>query len=1090
MASFASIAGKWMRGDWRPWLAASLLLVTAAVAAAQCLVWCSQTVARFGTSLPVSTAVLLAVTGGVIVGLRWRPLFRSTSPGIELAILHLILAVVAVANPWFFRFACWGLAGETLAKASPVSSCFFLTLIAGATAGLPICLLCRLLTRTCVATCRWQQKVATPILLLLTGAGLGLAVCALWLIPALGTFAASLIAAAVGGVTAMLLAWKFPAPVADMDAVPAASEAASTASLWQPSTWHPLATWRPRVCRLAAAVLLGGLFVVVVRIERQLVPASIYTVCAEWMSLLAGVGLACCVLRFCQRKGYSPDTARLVMSVGSAAALLCGLALYPQGLQLSLWESATFSRPPILAAGRALFAIFLVGPIGLAWGAMLGAPELRVQAAVPGGRSLVAMFAVGCGLLHWSGLLQTGPEVWLVALAWGVAILAVAGNANWNGVFLGWQRRSLAAGLLLLLTGGTLFSGNYDPAGSAKILFATNSFVAYRNGVRRHLLPVLDEGRLISTVDGRRGTYTFWQYGAYQVQMRENGIPKGMVSTAPRLFPQFSGELLPAAVPLALHEHPERVLLLGLGSGATLASSLAFPVQQVLCVEGDRSFVDALRSVTTRSPAKSPLQDERVRLLTVDPPLAVRGLKDKYDVIISLPDQCSLLQSQACYTAEYLRDAARRLTTSGLFCQRYQTIDVGPAPLRQAVATLQSVFREVLMMDIAPGEVLLIGTNSPQGLLRPKLAERLQTEHSRKLLSHLGADWSVLLNVTAYSHTDLAKLTAGAPVAVNSAVDSRLLCLQPREVMRWGAKPREIAAVFSPRAGRLANWIGEEGQSPELVRRLAEVKGQQRLMTKYGDQYWAYRASVRDQLTSVPKSRSVIQQVNGEASRRAGMSSSDRQRIRYFSALGHAVKSHSLEDIRYMAEFAAPYDPLLTYFIHQEVAELYTQVKPRPVQEELQYRLYSIYYSAPQDSSLRLIMHTLRLLREHPSSEPDPQRRWDIQNSLLQILQRRWEARIGVSPKSAVLMLGEIDTSILATEQTFAVLDELAAEAGISAEYWTARKESLERSLVRPLQGYREQMLPHHHRAKVREHLSEQKQAETAPDPEPIVEQL
>src|SRR5262249_55510276 len=155
---------------------------------------------------------------------------------------------------------------------------------------------------------------------------------------------------------------------------------------------------------------------------------------------------------------------------------------------------------------------------------------------------------------------------------------------------------------------------------------------------------------------------------------------------------------------------------------------------------------------------------------------------------------------------------------------------------------------------------------------------------------------------------------------VNSAGAPRLALSLPREVMRWGAKQQELFTGLAKVKGRLLDWIGEEAQSQVLVRRLAEVQGQLDLMTKYSDQYWAYRASLRDQVKE--KSRSKIQLVSAIDDRKQ-IHPEDQRRLEYFTALGEATRTHSAQDIDRLVQFAEPYDPLISYFVHEEAAEMY-----------------------------------------------------------------------------------------------------------------------------------------------------------------------
>jgi hypothetical protein len=280
-------------------------------------------------------------------------------------------------------------------------------------------------------------------------------------------------------------------------------------------------------------------------------------------------------------------------------------------------------------------------------------------------------------------------------------------------------------------------------------------------------------------------------------------------------------------------------------------------------------------------------------------------------------------------------------------------------------------------------------------------------------------------------------------------------------MMRWAPKLEEVSTALRPLSGRLSSWIGDDATSPVLVRRLAEVQGQQKLMTTYSDQYWAYRASLRNQVKEKP--RSQIQLASAVDDQKE-MHPEDRRRIQYFATLGRAIKSHRAADIERLARFAAPYDPLITFFVHQEAAELYSKSNERDFAQELRHRLHATYFASPRDAALRNVVAALELLREHPEAEADQVARWDDLNALLQALKMRWEVRIGSRPANIREAVDDIDTTVMAVEQTFLVLDKLTGDAGLPQELWAARRSVLEKTLIRPVRSYQHELLPLLHR--------------------------
>jgi hypothetical protein len=515
-----------------------------------------------------------------------------------------------------------------------------------------------------------------------------------------------------------------------------------------------------------------------------------------------------------------------------------------------------------------------------------------------------------------------------------------------------------------------------------------------------------------------------------------------------------------------LHEKPGRLLLMGLGSSESLAAGLLFPLSDIVCLESNAGLVRVIREAVAGDSGLNPLDDERVTVAVCDPTFGVAAVPGAFDVIVSSPEHLALGRAQPYLTAEFYARAARKLAPDGVFCQRLHFVDFGPRPLRTIVRTMQSVFRDVIVLEAAPGDLLVAATNDERGLIRHGLVSRFEHPHVRAILAQSGIDWTMVLNLGALNRVGLDKFIDKAAGAPNSAATGRLPLSLPREVMRWGFKIRETHEALSGSHSRLLAWVDKkDAEAPALVRRLAEVQGQFELMTKLSDQYWAYRGSLRDQVKEKP--RSQIQQASASDEPKR-LHPEDRRRLRYLQALGQAVRSGRAADIERLVEFASPYDPLISYFVHEEAAELYARLPERDYANELRHRLYSTFYSSPQDASLRNVVAALRLLREHPESEPDPLRRWDDLNALLQALKLRWEARSGVRPADVREAINDIDTTVLAVEQTFEVLERLTFEAGLPERLWTSRRTVLEQNLIRPVRAYQLELLPFLHQRKAK----------------------
>jgi hypothetical protein len=817
------------------------------------------------------------------------------------------------------------------------------------------------------------------------------------------------------------------------------------------SQFAPISAPLSLVDSIAIGLLIiaaGWMLLLSGRVSEQLVPGTIHLAVAPLAALFFGLLVGNLLPVRTAR-----STVCLLAMLGGLLAFWMGA--FPLHMSWARWASARIEQPGLLFVVRMLLA----APPGLLIGLTVGMLARRLPQTVATPWLFVAGWVAAQAILPERSvalLVQVGALMWFAPLAlltWSARreVVNVLGNGAW-----GMRRQRLAqatslAGAVALLATPWLTS-TYRPDLAARTLFSTAVFENLRAGTDPTELAWLDEGRLILQVEGTTGTFTAHRYGGAQWQLRKNGLPLGGVSSDETAFPNFSGDVLLAALPLALHEQPERVLLLGLGTGEVLSTTIACPILTADCVEADRALLALHRGPLAAERGTSPFSDERVAVRVADPHWFVRTPGPTYDVILSQPDYPILATAAASHTREFYRDCSRKLSAEGIFAQRIRITDLGPAVLTTLIATLQSEFPSVILFDTAPGEFLLVASPSGTGLVRKGLVDRLRAGHLQQRLATAGVDWSMLLNLAAWSRDDLMKLLAANRPEECTRSNPNLLFSIPSEAYSWAPKQQQIGALFHPYRARLANWCGQDGDSPEVVRRLAEVAGQQDLMLKYGDEFWAYRKAVREQVTSKP--RSLLKDAHGKSGDR--LHDEDRRRIQYFQSLKVALEKRDGDSLARLESFERPYDPLLSFFVHAEAAEILAKFEPRQPARELAHRLHTVYYAPTHTRSVRAVVEALRLVNQFPEAVSDPSRRWSVQSALLTALDGRWSTRREVTSNASRQLLSDLDTSLLLARQTLDSLAQTHTAAGVAAEEWQARERVLNRTLVTRLEGFRQ----------------------------------
>jgi hypothetical protein len=1026
------------------WQRRSLQCGRGTIAGLALFLWSHQYLASFGVSLPATAALTIALGLACASGLILQSIVRRTGWGrcIEPA-AWLMMAGWSAGFVWALAVGRSILALVPLAWMTSEATAFCVMLtIAGLLFVAP--------AAGCMLISGSARNVRESLVsrfppLYVSGMSLGL-ICGPVVLAPLGGLEPLMVAVTFGCAIGF---WR--SSIAAVDAGDAPQQAVPIVKTERLSPWVP-----------GLSLLIGLQVPLLSRFALGLMPGSPFEHYAVWSGLIAGVGGGLLWARWLS----APRASNAAADGPLAAAVIA--TIWPVAL-LSLWGllvdallivNSSVSTVGLVMLIRITIAGMATAPLGVALGRLwrpVGAGS-TAESAAP--QAIAASIGCVCGGIVMSNSMAASPAMLVSGLV-AAAMLAAAGR-YW---VLGWPasgcRRYRIAGVAGVLSVALLplVSGNYRPDLAARLLFSTHTFSALQMGVNRDLLPYLDDGRLEAIATGRSSTWTVWRHRGSQLALRENGLPRGVLSTDPTTTPQFAGEIMPAVVPLVLHERPQSVLMLGVGSTASLSSVLACPVTSVTCIEGDADLIELIEDVLAPATGHNPFEDSRVRLLNVDPTLALLSGDETCDVLIVNESQPSVLGSASSFTAEFYQAAKATLRKDGLLCQRLQYADFGREPIEDLLATVRTAFPQVALLDAAPGEMLILATSRPGPLVTEETIDRCESTQIRNLMAQVGWDWSVLMNIGAISPVAVDKLTStrGTP---NSVRNGRFAYGLPQEVMRWSSpqlpKWRQRQQMLNAHADRMLAWIEASERTRQVEQRLADVIEQQRLIFEHPDDFWAYRKSLKERLTERP--RAVIQQVRHEGLKRA-LHPEDRRRKEFLEVLGEAatIADPAPAEIRRLAEFAVPYDPLVSYFLHQEAARLYEKSSAHDPTARFAHLRYSIYFSPPNDQSVRNVVSALQILNDHRELYTDPQARWDEMNSLLEVLKQRSALRLRADQNASAFELVDAERSIEIARRTMAAMDSLRTESELDATGWDHRRTVLERMLVQPMWKYHSQ---------------------------------
>lgn len=198
----------------------------------------------------------------------------------------------------------------------------------------------------------------------------------------------------------------------------------------------------------------------------------------------------------------------------------------------------------------------------------------------------------------------------------------------------------------------------------------------------------------------------------------------------------ISTHLMLGELPLLFHENESKdVFLIGLGSGVSASSILAFPALNNLTVaelepavvELCKKYLNAFNGGTFR---KS--KAEKLTVRTTDARFLLTSSNKKYDVIVSQPADPWVAGSGDLFTQEFWNLSKSRLNSKGLFCQWIQLYAIPKEDLLALLKTFHTVFPSAYIFH-APGagELILLGSAQKDFVLEKFDRKKIETANNR-----------------------------------------------------------------------------------------------------------------------------------------------------------------------------------------------------------------------------------------------------------------------------------------------------------------------------------------------------------------------
>lgn len=453
-------------------------------------------------------------------------------------------------------------------------------------------------------------------------------------------------------------------------------------------------------------------------------------------SFIAGIALGGLWVR--KRADTSADPLRLVgwMQICMGVAALVSLAVYANAFSWVGWLMQSLAKSDggyvLFNLGTAATAMAIMFPAAFFAGTTLPLFTVALLRAGHGERAIGRVYAWNT-LGAIVGVFAT-IHLLIPGLGLKFALCAAAGVDLLIGLLL--LRGRLLGRLPVLRFAAVSAGAVLAVLVAARIPYDAHTVVSgvFRDGHAR----LHDSVQVQSYEDGKTASVASIRSTHGQVQISTNGKTDAAIQMrddAPAAIDEPT-MVLAAALPLALHRTPDRVGVIGFGSGLTTHTLLGDPrVSRVDTIEIEPAMVRGARHFGPR--VARAFDDPRSHIVIDDAKAYFSGQNSKYDILISEPSNPWISGVGALFSSEFYRFVPRHLNENGLFVQWIQLYELDEALLASILQALTPAFDDYSAWLSNQSDLLIVA--SPRGQL-PKLdlAPLLASAASRQDLQRIG----------------------------------------------------------------------------------------------------------------------------------------------------------------------------------------------------------------------------------------------------------------------------------------------------------------------------------------------------------------
>jgi spermidine synthase len=317
-----------------------------------------------------------------------------------------------------------------------------------------------------------------------------------------------------------------------------------------------------------------------------------------------------------------------------------------------------------------------------------------------------------------------------------------------------------------------------------------------------------DRRDLVFLEEGITSTITVRKRGD-ELTMQMNGVTEAS-NTGDR-----GTQILLGALGGLLHRDPKDVLVIGLGSGITVAAARRLPtVERVDCVEISGAVLRAARLFDDWNDHVLDAPD--VHMIVGDGRNHLRLSGRKYDIIASEPSNVWNSGVGALMTSEFYAAAAEHLNDGGVLVSWIQGYALAPDALRSVLAAVRTAFPHVSLWMAGWSDLVIVAGDENLRLDVARLLERGKDPAIARLFREMAApDVVTLLSKNILAGAAVDRYVAGFPPNTD---DNLYLEFAAPKFLYEDTLPALIGSFDRERAGTI-DWV--VNAPPGLAEQLA-----------------------------------------------------------------------------------------------------------------------------------------------------------------------------------------------------------------------------------------------------------------------------